>query len=95
LKSVLKRRILGLEPVAMERPSGSERISQRSFLAKVEQRRRMEHETFEESFQHLVAQLQDHELEALIVEVEATIPKDDNSKVCGIEGSATSAAPNV
>jgi hypothetical protein len=69
----LQRRIARLESAVVRKYSvSSGPVTVRSFQAQVEERIRITLESFEEGFQALVARLRDDELEALILEAEAT-----------------------
>ena len=72
MKSSLHRRIARLQIAALEMLSTcSEPVSCQSFLARVEQRRRLTGESFNTATEALVVQLSDSELEVLTAEAES------------------------
>jgi hypothetical protein len=76
MRSALQRRIAHLESAFIEKQSpASEPLNRRSFLARVEKRRRLSGESFETTVQALLVQLRDDELDALIEEAEASEAK--------------------
>jgi hypothetical protein len=76
MRSALQRRIAHLENAFIEKQSpASEPLNGRSFLARVEKRRRLSGESFDTTVQALLVQLTDEELDALLEEAEASETK--------------------